>query len=570
MFTTEQVIEEQLPHLKKSSILHKPIRSLLSYLLNEKECQKFAESYPHIEGIDFVEQVLDYFDFSYTIVDKEKQRIPVTGRLVIIANHPIGSLDGLALLKFVSEIRPDVKAIANDLLMTIKPLEKMLLPVNNMAGNTRKENLNNILQYLHNDGAVIIFPAGEVSRLKPNGVKDGKWHSGFYRMAKATKAPILPIYVEGRNSAMFYSASMIYKPLATMLLMREMFKQRQKSVNLRIGEGIPYENYANDNLPLKTKIKLFHKHLYRVGNQKSGLFKTQSAIALPEPRQNLKKSIEECQHLGSTHDGKDIYIYNYQDSSPILREIGRLREIAFRAVGEGSGKKRDIDKYDAYYHHLVLWDKEELEIIGAYRFADTEKVMAEQGKSALYTQTLFTYEKEMQPYLLQGLELGRSFVQPKYWGKRSLDYLWFGIGAFLKVNPQFKYLFGPVSISDSYPKAARDLMVYFYTLYFGNQSKMAESNQPYQYHQTDINLLKQSFSGDNYKEDFTQLKHLLANMGVNVPTLYKQYSELCHPGGVKFLAFGTDPDFNDCLDGLVLVDVTQFTDKKKARYLADS
>jgi hypothetical protein len=176
----------------------------------------------------------------------------------------------------------------------------------------------------------------------------------------------------------------------------------------------------------------------------------------------------------------------------------------------------------------------------------------------------------MQPCLLQGLELGRSFVQPKYWGKRSLDYLWFGIGAFLKVNPQFKYLFGPVSISDSYPIAARDLMVYFYTLYFGNQSKMAESNQPYQFHQTDINLLKQSFSGDNYKEDFTQLKHLLANMGVNVPTLYKQYSELCHPGGVKFLAFGTDPDFNDCLDGLVLVDVTQFTDKKKARYLADS
>ncbi len=188
--------------------------------------------------------------------------------------------------------------------------------------------------------------------------------------------------------------------------------------------------------------------------------------------------------------------------------------------------------------------------------------------SELYTQTLFKYEKEMQPYLMRGLELGRSFVQPKYWGKRSLDYLWFGIGAFLKVNPQFKYLFGPVSISQSYPKAARDLMVYFYKLYFGNQSKMAESNQPYQYYQADINLLKQSFSGDNYKEDFTQLKHLLANMGVSVPTLYKQYSELCHPGGVQFLAFGIDPDFNDCLDGLVLVDITKFTDKKKARYLA--
>lgn len=567
MFTTDQVIEEQLPKLKNNRLLFKPARSILRFLLNEKECQRFAEQYPHLEGIDFVEQVLDYFDFSYSVFDKEKERIPATGRVVIIANHPIGSLDGLALLKCVSEVRPDVKAIANDLLMTIKPLQKMLLPVNNMGGNTPKENLNNIFNYLNNDGAIIIFPSGEVSRLKPNGVKDGRWHSGFYRMAKTTKAPILPIFVDGKNSAMFYSASMIYKPLATMLLMREMFKQRKKSVKLRIGEAIPYDNYANDNLPLKTKIKLFQKHLYRIGHNKSALFKTQSAIALPEQRQSLKKAIEKCQHLGKTGDGKDIYIYNYDESSPILREIGRLREIAFRAVGEGSGKKRDIDKYDAYYHHLILWDKEELEIIGAYRFADTQKVLQQQGEKALYTQTLFTYETQMQPYLAQGLELGRSFVQPKYWGKRSLDYLWFGIGAFLQVNPQFRYLFGPVSISDSYPAPAKDLMVYFYNLYFGFNEKIAESNKPYQYQQTDIDILKNNFVGNHYKEDFTRLKHMLANMGVSIPTLYKQYSELCHPGGVQFLAFGTDPEFNDCLDGLVLVDITKFTDKKKARYL---
>ncbi|WP_448245495.1 GNAT family N-acyltransferase [Thalassotalea agariperforans] len=569
MFNTDQVIEEQLPKIKNNKLLFKPVRSILKFLLHEKECQSFAEQYPHLEGIDFVEQVLDYFDFSYSVLDKEKSRIPSSGRVVIIANHPIGSLDGLALLKFVSDIRPDVKAIANDLLMTIKPLEKSLLPVNNMKGNTPKENLNNIYSYLNNDGAVIIFPAGEVSRLKPNGVKDGQWHSGFYRMAKATKSPIVPIFVDGKNSAIFYSASMIYKPLATMLLMREMFKQKKKTVALRIGEGIPYENYANDNLPTKTKVKLFHKHLYRIAHNKTGIFKTQSAIAFPEQRQTLKKALKQCQHLGSTNDGKDIYLYNYDESSPILREIGRLREVAFRAVGEGTGKKRDIDKYDAYYHHLILWDKEELEIIGAYRFADTKKVINTQGKDALYTETLFKYENEMNTYLEQGLELGRSFVQPKYWGKRSLDYLWFGIGAFLKVNPQFRYLFGPVSISDSYPPAAKDLMVYFYNLYFGYTTKVAESNQPYQYQQPDLAILKASFSGEDYKADFVQLKHLLANMGVSVPTLYKQYSELCQPGGVQFLAFGTDPEFQDCLDGLVLVDVTKFTDKKRARYLGE-
>lgn len=569
MFTTDQVIEEQLPKIKNNKLLFKPVSSILKFLLHEKECQGFAEKYPHLEGIDFVEQVLEYFDFSYSVLDKEKSRVPSTGRVVIIANHPIGSLDGLALLKFVNDIRPDVKAIANDLLMTIKPLEKSLLPVNNMKGNTPKENLNNIYNYLNNEGAIIIFPAGEVSRLKPNGVKDGQWHSGFYRMAKATKSPIVPIFVDGKNSAMFYSASMIYKPLATMLLMREMFKQKTKTVALRIGESIPYDNYANDNLPTKTKVKLFHKHLYRIAQNKTGIFKTQSSIAFPEQRQTLKKAIEKCQHLGATNDGKDIYLYNYDESSPILREIGRLREVAFRAVGEGSGNKRDIDKYDAYYHHLILWDKEELEIIGAYRFADTKTVIENHGDSALYTHTLFKYEDKMANYMNQGLELGRSFVQPKYWGKRSLDYLWFGIGAFLKVNPQFRYLFGPVSISDTYPAAAKDLMVYFYNLYFGYSAKVAESNHPYQYQQPDLAILQASFTGNDYKADFVQLKHLLANMGVSVPTLYKQYSELCNPGGVEFLAFGTDPEFQDCLDGLVMVDVTKFTEKKRSRYLGN-
>lgn len=569
MISTEQIIDEQLPKIKNNKYLHKPFSSVLKYLLHEKEFQNFAEQYPHLQGPDFIEQVLEYFDFSYSVLDKEKARIPSTGRVVIIANHPIGSLDGLALLKLVSDIRPDVKTIANDLLMAIKPLESMLLPVNNMKGNTPKQNLKRINDYLNSEGAVIIFPAGEVSRLKPNGVKDGQWHSGFYRIAKATKSPIVPIFVDGKNSIIFYSASIIYKPLATLLLIREMFKQKKKTVALHIGESIPYENYANDNLPIKTKIKLFHKHLYRIAQNKSGIFKTQSAIAFPEQRQTLKKALAKCQHLGSTNDGKDIYLYNYDESSPILREIGRLREVAFRAVGEGSGKKRDIDKYDAYYHHLILWDKEELEIIGAYRFADTQKIIKDKGKNSLYTETLFKYNDEMDTYLTEGLELGRSFVQPKYWGKRSLDYLWFGIGAFLKINPQFRYLFGPVSISDNYPPAAKDLMVYFYNLYFGNSEKVAQSNQPYQYQQPNLDTLKASFVGNNYKTDFIQLKHLLANMGVSVPTLYKQYSELCQPGGVQFLAFGTDPEFQDCLDGLVLVDVSKFTEKKRARYLTN-
>lgn len=568
MLNVEQMIEQQLPRVDRQSWFYRPVKGFLSYLLHEQDFQNFAKRYPHLQGLEFVEQVLDYFNFSYAVRDNELERIPATGRVVIIANHPIGSLDGLALLKLVSEIRPDVKVLANQLLMALPPLHPLLLPVNNMTGGTERRRLDAIAAHLAAEGALILFPAGEVSRLKPNGIRDGKWHSGFLRFASQSKAPILPIYIGGRNSALFYSASMLYKPLATLLLVKEMFKQQRKSITLRIGESIPFDSFNNLQLELADKVKLFKKHLYRLAKDKAPLFKTQSAIAHPEERVVLKKAVESCQLLGETGDGKKIYLYHHQQSSPVMREIGRLRELAFRAVGEGCGQRRDIDRFDSHYEHLILWDSDDLEIVGAYRFANTVRVIADHGLAGLYTASLFQFSAQMQPYLAQGLELGRSFVQPRYWGKRSLDYLWYGIGAYLKQYPELRYLFGGVSLSNSYPQAARDLMVYFYSLYFQDEQQTAVSNQPYQLPHAILQQLQQHFNGQDYAADFVQLKHLLANMGVSIPTLYKQYSELCEPGGVKFLAFGTDPDFADCIDGLVLVDLTQLKAQKRARYLS--
>lgn len=568
MLNVEQMIEQQLPRVDRQSWFYRPVKGFLSYLLHEQDFQNFAKRYPHLQGLEFVEQVLDYFNFSYAVRDNELERIPATGRVVIIANHPIGSLDGLALLKLVSEIRPDVKVLANQLLMALPPLHPLLLPVNNMTGGTERRRLDAIAAHLAAEGALILFPAGEVSRLKPNGIRDGKWHSGFLRFASQSKAPILPIYIGGRNSALFYSASMLYKPLATLLLVKEMFKQQRKSITLRIGESIPFDSFNHLQLELADKVKLFKKHLYRLAKDKAPLFKTQSAIAHPEERAVLKKAVESCQLLGETGDGKKIYLYHHQQSSPVMREIGRLRELAFRAVGEGCGQRRDIDRFDSHYEHLILWDSDDLEIVGAYRFANTARVIADHGLAGLYTASLFQFSAQMQAYLAQGLELGRSFVQPRYWGKRSLDYLWYGIGAYLKQYPELRYLFGGVSLSNSYPQAARDLMVYFYSLYFQDEQRTAVSNQPYQLPHAILQQLQQHFSGQDYAADFVQLKHLLANMGVSIPTLYKQYSELCEPGGVKFLAFGTDPDFADCIDGLVLVDLTQLKAQKRARYLS--
>ncbi|WP_372625615.1 GNAT family N-acyltransferase [Arsukibacterium sp.] len=567
MFNVEQVIQQQMPGISGKPWLYKPLKGALSYLLHEQEFAAFGQQYPHLQGLDFVEQVLEYFNFSYSARDNEIARIPSSGKVVIIANHPIGSLDGLALIKLISDIRPDVKIIANQLLMSVSALHSLLLPVNNMDGGTERGHLSRIRAHLQQEGALVLFPAGEVSRLKPNGVRDGKWHNGFLRFASSAKAPILPIYIDGRNSALFYGASMLYKPLATMLLVQEMFKQQRKNISMRIGEQIPYDSYGQLPLSTKEQLKLFKKHLYRLAKDKAPLLRTQSTIAHPETRAQLKADLANCQQLGTTSDGKLIYLYHHKQSSALMREIGRLRELAFRAVGEGTGNKRDIDKYDSTYHHLILWDPAELEMVGAYRLAPAAQVCTNHDVSGLYTASLFHYNQTMQPYLAQGLELGRSFIQPRYWGKRSLDYLWHGIGAYLQYHPHIRYLFGAVSISASYPQTARDLLVYFYSLYFSSAASLALAVHPYMLSSTQQHELALHFSGNDYHADFIQLKHLLANMGLNVPTLYKQYSELCQPGGVSFLAFSTDPAFADCVDGLVLVDLQQLKPAKQARYL---
>ncbi|MCY7297039.1 lysophospholipid acyltransferase family protein [Alteromonas sp. a30] len=569
MFTVNDVLNKHYPKLAERPWLYKCSGFILRRLLHESELREFGEHYPYVQGVDFVEQALEYFNISYTVRDNERHNIPSEGPVVIIANHPIGTVDGLALIKLVSEIRPDVKAVANEMLMAIEPMRSMLLPVNVMTGNSKREDIQRIHEHLESGSALIVFPAGEVSRLRPQGIRDTKWHSGFVRMASAAKAPIVPIFVDAKNSPTFYGASMLYKPLATLLLVKEMFKHKNRKSHLpmRIGKLIPYESYGDMKISARAKTKLFKRHLYRIASNKPGIFETQNPIAGPEDRKALCKAIKtSCELLGHTSDGKEIHLYRYQGSSPLLREIGRLREIAFRAVGEGSNKRRDVDHHDTQYLHLILWDKEDLEIVGAYRLGDAKYLIENNGMDSLYSASLFNYEAGMQRYFEQGLELGRSFVQPKYWGKRSLDYLWYGIGAFLSRYPQYRYLFGPVSLSNNFPQPAKDLLVEFYQLYFGCSQDIAKSNHPYRL----PNDLQQSFSGENYKEDFTKLKHLLANMGVAIPTLYKQYTELCEQGGVRFLSFGVDPDFNDCIDGLILVDLSKLKDKKRQRYMPDT
>lgn len=569
MFTVDQVIDEYYPSLNNRRIFAPIIKTVLRRLLHEQAFLDFAEQYPHLHGIEFVEQVLEYFHFSSIFSSQERENIPSTGKIVIIANHPIGSLDGLALLKLVYEVRPDARIVANDLLMSIPPLRPCLLPVRNMTGQSGKRHIQGINSALDNEEAVIIFPSGEVSRFGLQGIKDGAWHQGFLKMAERAKAPILPIHISGRNSITFYITSTLLKSFSTIMLVGEMFYQRRKQVRIRIGSIIPYETYRSIAIRRKDKIQLFKKHVYRIGTEKSPLFATDDSIARPESKGDLVQSVSSGEKLGNTPDGKTIYLFEPDELSPLMREIGRLREITFRAVGEGTGKRRDLDHFDMYYQHLILWDKEDLEIAGAYRFVDAGKVVADKGPSGLYSGSLFKLDQNRCYFLENGLELGRSFVQQRYWRKRSLDYLWYGIGAFLMKNPQYRYLFGPVSISSTMSQMAKELLIYFYKLYFSADKEMSCSRNPFRFSQP-ITYLKEQFSGDNYRADFRKLKSLLSNLGTAVPPLYKQYTELCEPGGVIFLDFNIDPAFNNCIDGLVIVDTHKLKEQKRKRYMEQS
>ncbi|BEU02318.1 acyltransferase [Agarivorans sp. OAG1] len=567
MISAQQVLNQHYPSLAQHPRRYSLAKWFFSKVLFEDEFQAFGEKHPHLKGVAFIDQVFTELNVSYRVSQNERERIPSEGRVIIVANHPIGSIDGLALLHLVSQVRKDVKIVANEILSAIKPLDDLLLPVDNMRGNSQRKQLNAIKALLDDEGAVIIFPAGEVSRLKGVKVKDGKWTKGFVSIAKKTNTPLLPICVKAKNSKLFYFCSFVYRPLSTLLLVKELFFHRNKVFSMVVGEQIPVKSFGLSGLDRSTQAQLIKKHLYRIGSNKKGLFQTEAAIAHPEQRLALKKAIKQLEKIGETPDGKQICIC-YGNSQPlVLSELGRLRELAFRAVGEGTGRRTDTDKYDANYLHLILWDAEQLEIAGAYRFADTKRLIEDKGIGALYSQSLFEYDEKNCDFLASGIELGRSFVQPKYWGKRSLDYLWLGIGAFLARNPHYRYLFGPVSISAAMPEAGRDLLIHFYQTYFPSNKSYARSRQPYQLAKQIKNSIHMSFSGDDYKTDFAQLKSALAAMGTAVPTLYKQYTELCHAGGVQFIDFNVDPEFNQCIDGLVLVDLHQLKEKKKARYI---
>ncbi len=549
------------------AVMRQGIVYFLKKLLHEDEINNFLINGSAYRGFDFVEAVLEYFDFSYTLSNKDKENIPPSGRVVIIANHPLGALDALALIALVKEIRSDVKVLANDVLMQIEPLNELMIPIDNLTGATAKDSIKRVYDALENDEALIVFPSGEVSRVEPTGIKDTKWKKGFLKFAKKSNAPILPVFIDAKNSPLFYTLSMINKKISTFLLAREMFKKHSKVIRFTVGELIAYKTLQKANLNDQTLINLLKKHLYRISKGKKGIFLTQKAVAHPEDRKTIRAELKRSKLLGKTNDGKQIYLYEHENGSTLMKEIGRLRELTFRQVEEGTGGRRDVDSFDKYYKHIVLWDEEELEVVGAYRIGESNFINQYFGADGFYSHTLFEFTPSFEPYLHNSIELGRSFVQPRYWGSRALDYLWQGIGAYLFQNPNICYMFGPVSLSDLYPKIAKNLIVTYYSLYYSHDKELVKARNGFFMSKSEKEEARAFFSGENAKEDFAKLKEQLSLIDLSVPMLYKQYTELCEDGGIYFLDFNIDKDFANCVDSFIVVDIAKIKEAKKTRYI---
>ena len=515
--------------------------SLLKSVLHDKELKRFNDEFSTDDVLTYIQQALRYFDVGVDV--NTQHHIPKLGRVILIANHPIGPLDALALLDVIACIRSDIKIIDKQILSSMPPLSALTLPYEPSSAQTKPQ-FDQICQHLEAEGLLVVFPARDIFSLSPLSMKDSAWQPDFLNIAEQSSAPILPVHISPKASALFYSLSIFSKPLSTFLLLQRLFKETLKNqflapskhaedtVAIKIGELIDPQAHENLSLPIKTKIKLFQKQVYRIGRDKPSLFRTLTSIAAPEDRTQLKQQVEACESLGETRDNKKIFLFHSQTDSVLMREIGRLREEAFRLIGEGTGNARDLDTYDQHYMHIVLWDEDALEVVGAYRLCATH------NESHLYTATLFNYNDETQQIIQSGLELGRSFIQPKYWGSRSLEYLWYGIAAFLRRNPQYRYLLGAVSISNTFSRPAKDLIVGYYQRYYADsKGLMLSSKRPYTIDNTARQKINQLFQDKPAKEAFSVLKAQLRHLGYSVPTLYKQYADLTTQGGTRFLGF---------------------------------
>lgn len=533
----------------------------------------FAQAQPK-QGPEFVDAILQGVGVDIEFDERELKNIPADGAFIAIANHPYGGIEGMVLLKILCMARPDSKLMANFILKKIPNLSDYFIAVNpfeNIEHSSSISGIKNTLELLRNGTPIGIFPAGEVStyKIEEQQVTDRKWHPVVGRIIAKAKVPVVPIYFHGNNGVLFNLLSLIHPTLRTAKLPSELFNKQGHTIKLRIGKPINVSEVPDYNNATKL-LNYLRAKTYALGTgleEEKKLFNPRNLFKIKQEPEEiasqtdtavLEKEVESVRENYTIWVEKNYEVFIVPTSAipNIIREIGRLREITFREVGEGTNKSIDLDEYDIYYHHLFIWDTDAKMIVGAYRIGLGDEIYYGRGKKGFYTAEVFKIKGPFTSVLKRSLELGRSWIRKEYQTKPlPLFLLWKGILKYLIDNPRYRYLIGPVSISNSFSKFSKSLIVDYITRnHFDHE--MAQYVKPRKKFKVDFSKIDTDLLLSATDDSLKGLDSIISEIetrNMKIPVLLRQYIAL----NAKIICFNIDPKFADCLDGFLVLDLQQ-------------
>ena len=547
---------------------------ILLRLLRISKVNKIYQKHKDKKDLPFLNGILDEFQIEFEIPEEDLKRIPKSGAFITVSNHPLGGIDGILLLKLLLEHRPDYKIIANFLLHRIAPLKPYVMPVNPFENHKDAKSsllgLKSSLQHLQDGRPLGIFPAGEVSTYRDGKLMvDKPWELGAVKLIKKAEVPVIPIYFHAKNSRLFYILSKISDTFRTAKLPSELLSQKNRVIKVRIGKPISVKD-QQEYKDINSFYEYLRKKTYMLANpfekKTQNILSTQNLkIAIPPKKIISQKNIQGCiKEVASLRkNGKrllesknyEVFFASAKEIPNLLQEIGRLREITFRDIGEGTNKAIDIDKFDKYYHHLFLWDQEVKVLVGSYRMGLGKDIYKKHGIAGFYIQTLFRLEPELHGMMEQTIEMGRAFIIKEYQQKpMPLFLLWKGIVHITLRYPEYKYLMGGVSISNQFSDFSKSLMIEFMKSHYYDPY-IAQYIQPKKEFKVKLKDADKDFVFDAAKADMQKFDKVIDEIepgALRIPVLIKKYVKQ----NARLVAFNVDPKFNNAVDGLMYIKVS--------------